>query len=147
MRSCGVGDFRIRESVRIFVVGFSDRHRRALVVLLTALLGYGLVQLARNPSHVDDPQPIAAARALELADRIDPNTADVPTLAALPGVGLKRAAEIVRFRDEFVRSNPGEKAFRRPQDLLKIKGFGYAMMSQLSPYLLLEENPPTTRPD
>ena len=45
---------------------------------------YIVVRWSRNRVYVADPQPLIAARANELADRIDPNIADIPTLSALP---------------------------------------------------------------
>jgi DNA uptake protein ComE-like DNA-binding protein len=100
----------------------------------------------RNRTYISDPQPARPARELDLADRIDPNTADVATLAALPGLGMKRAEDIVRYREQFQRENPGRRAFARAQDLLKIKGIGYSMMVQLAPYLLFPDTAPATTP-
>jgi DNA uptake protein ComE-like DNA-binding protein len=116
-------------------IAFTPQHRRVLVVLLSLLIVYVAGRLILNPTFIDDPQPAHPLREAELADRIDPNTADVPTLAALPGLGMKRAADIVREREEFRRRNPGRPAYTRPQDLLRIDGIGYAMMNQLTPYL------------
>lgn len=128
-------------------LAFSPRHRRALIVLLSLLLGYIGLRVALNPTLIAVPQANRPMRESELADRIDPNTADVPTLAALPGIGMKRAGEIVAYRDAFVRKNPGRLAFNQPADLLKIRGFGYATMTRLTPYFIFPASErATTRP-
>jgi DNA uptake protein ComE-like DNA-binding protein len=114
-----------------------------MIVLTALLMAYVGVRLLLHPSSIADPQPTRPAREAELADRIDPNTADVHTLATLPGLGEKRAGDIVNHRERFERANPGQRAFTRAQDLLKIDGIGYAMMTQLAPYLLFSQEPST----
>ena len=109
--------------------------RRVLLVLLTGLLVFLAVRSALNPTYVSDPQPERPARFDDLADRIDPNTADWPALAALPGVGEKRAKDIVAFREEAKRDAPSSVVFARPQDMLKVKGVGVAMLEGISPFL------------
>ena len=116
--------------------------RRALIVLLVALWVFIAVRFALNPAYVTDPQPVAPSRYGELADRIDPNTADWQTLAALPAIGEKRAKEIVAYRDEFTARHPGRRAFERVEDLHRIKGIGAAMTNTLRSYLTF----PTTAP-
>lgn len=126
-------------------IAFTPRHRRALLVLLCGLMGYIAFRLATNPTYVGDPQPTHPLREAELADRIDPNTADLPTLAALPGLGMKRAADIIAYREASRREDPARPPFTRPQDLLRIDGIGYAMMTQLAPYLVFPR-PPASAP-
>ena len=109
--------------------------RRVLLVLLSALLVFLGVRYALNPTYVSDPQPEQPARFDELADRIDPNTADWSALAALPNVGEKKAKDIVAFREEAKRYAPNGVVFARPEDLLKVKGIGLAMLEGISPHL------------
>ena len=73
--------------------------RRVLLVLLSVLCVALIVRYALHPVYVSDPQPPVPARFSELADRIDPNTADWQTLAALPGIGERRAKDIVAYRE------------------------------------------------
>ena len=109
--------------------------RRALVVLLAGLWVLIALRYASNPTYVSNPQPLVPSRYDELADRIDPNTADWQTLAALPAIGEKRAKEIVAYRDEFAARHSGRRAFNRLEDLHRIKGIGPAMTNSLRPYL------------
>ena len=73
--------------------------RRVLLVLLTIMLVFLAGRYACNSRYVSDPQPDLPPRYDELADRIDPNTADWQTLAALPGIGERRARDIVGYRE------------------------------------------------
>ena len=127
---------------------WTARQRRAIVILLIGILTYLAIRLVRNPIYVADPQPRDGPRAAELADKIDPNTADVATLAALPMIGQRRAQDIVAYRERFVAQNPNRPAFTRVEDLLRIRGFGSAMIEHVRPYLTFprERPPPATRP-
>src|SRR5437762_12327920 len=112
----------------------------AVVLVLAAALS---VRLLFNRAYVSDPQPARPARYDELADRLDPNVADWQSLAVLPQLGEKRAKEIIDFRERFARQHPDQLAFKRPQDLLYVRGIGVAMLETLRPYL---EFPSTTQP-
>ncbi len=82
-----------------------------------------------------DPPPVDSPRAGEIADRLDPNTADAAALSAIPNLGEKRAAEIAEFRTDFLRQNPGRVPFESPDDLLQIKGIGPATVASMEPFL------------
>ena len=85
----------------------------ALLVLLTVLcLGLG-IRYACNPAFVSDPQPERPARYGDLADRVDPNTADLNTLTAIPNLGEKRAEAIIEFREDAPASTPATRVPRR----------------------------------
>jgi hypothetical protein len=127
-------------------VTWTAPQRGVIIGLLVAILIYLAVRWWLNPLYVSDPQPRDPPRAVELADRIDPNTADWQTLAALPIIGQKRAREIVAYREKFVANNPGKLAFARIDDLYRMKGFGTAIVAQIEPYLIFPRQPPTTRP-
>jgi hypothetical protein len=124
--------------------------RRVLLALLACLLVYLIVRLILNPAYVSDPQPLKPSRYDELADKIDPNTADWQSLAALPALGEKRAKTIVEYRESFVKEHPDHLAFEEPEDLLLVRGIGNAMLATLRPYMLFPSEsatqPTTTRP-
>src|SRR3954451_12725491 len=109
--------------------------RRALLVLLTLLTLVLGVRYACNPAYVSNPQPERPARTDELADRVDPNTADLNTLIAVPNLGEKRARDIVEFRDKQRVLRPGRPAFRSASDLTAVNGIGWATVDTLRPYL------------
>ena len=112
--------------------------RRVLLVLLAVLLIALSVRYACNTHYVSDPQPDVPKRFDELADRIDPNTADWQTLAALPGIGESRARDIVAFRERkrAQAHDPDLTVFDAPGDLLYIRGIGPALVESMKPHLI-----------
>jgi helix-hairpin-helix protein len=121
---------------------WSLRQRCVILVFVVGILGYLAIQYWREPVDVSDPPPAMGVRAGELEDRLDPNTASAAMLAAIPQMGEKRAKEIVDFREEFQRENPGQSAFAEPHDLLKLKNFGVATLATVGPYLAFPPAPP-----
>ena len=110
--------------------------RRVVLAIIVALLAYLAIEYRLNPKQVSDPQPPEGSRFNELADRLDPNTADAAALAAIPQLGEKKAEQIVEYREDFVHSHPGQPAFTDPRDLLKIKGIGISTMNNMEPFLV-----------
>ncbi len=123
---------------------WTDAQRRVLLVLLTVLFSALVMRYACNTSYVSDPQPARPPRYDDLADRIDPNTADWQTLAALPGIGERRARDVVEYRERkrAEARDPALVVFDAPGDLLYVRGIGVAIVEALKPYL---EFPTTNR--
>ena len=122
-------------------------HSGAALLAILSVLCVGLaVRYATHPSYVADPQPERPAGFDRLEDRVDPNTADVTTLTAVPGLGAKRG-EIVRFREGRRARRPGEVVFKTAEDLMVIRGIGPAMVDNLRPYLVFSRRvrPPFRR--
>jgi DNA uptake protein ComE-like DNA-binding protein len=126
-------------------VPWTTPQRGVILAILVGLVIYGAVRLVLNRAYISNPQPALPVHAAELADRIDPNTADASTLSVLPLIGDKRAVDIVSYRDRHTRDHPGDPAFKSLQDLLKIRGIGAATIDQLQPYLIFPAPRPTTR--
>lgn len=59
------------------------------------------------------------------------NRADATELQRLPGVGAKRAEAILKLRQRLGR-------FRRPSDLLRVKGIGRRTLERMLPHLVLD---------
>jgi DNA uptake protein ComE-like DNA-binding protein len=127
-------------------LGWTPAQRRALLVLLTAFLLFLSIQSLRNRQLIADPQPTEGSRAAELDARIDPNTADWQTLAAIPSLGEKRAKAIVAYRQQARASNPRSLTFRSPDDLLQVRGIGAATVENLRPFLSFPAEPVATAP-
>ena len=124
---------------------WTPSQRRVLLGILVCLFVFLSIRYACNPVYVSDPQPEMPARFDDLADRIDPNTADWETLAALPGIGEKRAKDIIAYRDRAAAEHRGTPVFEKPTDLLKIRGVGRAMMEGMEPYLTFPASAPATQ--
>ena len=114
---------------------WTARQRLALGVVVMLVLGYALVRYQVTPARIGSPQESEGARAAELADRLDPNTASASDLAALPNIGPAMARKIVEEREEFAKKHPGQRAFNRAEDLERVKGIGAATVENLRPYL------------
>jgi DNA uptake protein ComE-like DNA-binding protein len=121
---------------------WTDSQRRVLLVLLTILLLSLVARYTYNSMYVSDPQPETGSHYADLADRVDPNTVDWQTLAALPGIGERRARDIVEYRERkrAQAHDPTLAVFRAPGDLLYVKGVGVGIVQALDPFLLF----PTT---
>jgi DNA uptake protein ComE-like DNA-binding protein len=119
--------------------------RRVLLVLLSVLCVVLIVRYALNPVYVSDPQPPVPARYYELADKIDPNTADWQTLAALPGIGERRAKDIVAYRERVRAGDASRVVFRQRGDLLYVRGIGVAMIAGIEDHLMFPATAPVTR--
>jgi competence protein ComEA len=121
---------------------WTSRQRLALSLLVLLILVYTLIRFQVNTSQISTPQPAEGPRAAELQDKLDPNTASAADLAALPNVGPAMARRIVEEREEFAKAHPGEAAYKRLEDLERVKGIGAATLENLKPYLTF----PTTQP-
>ncbi len=85
-------------------------HGRPCYRAIAAFLVAGLL-LAASPA-------LAAKKMLAPGARVDLNRASVAELMRLPGVGEKRAQAIVAHR--------AREPFRRPEDVIRVKGLGQA---------------------
>ena len=75
--------------------------------------------------------PAATAGAPE--EKVNINTADAAALEALPGIGEKRAADIVAYRAQ-------HGPFRIPEDLTRVKGIGEGILEGLLDYITVGED-------
>ena len=126
---------------------WTANQRGALIAISAVLLAVVVVLYLRNPSYVANPQPDEPPRAAELADRIDPNTADLTTLSALPLLGEKRAKAIIDYREHYHSLKPDEVVYQKPEDLMRVRGIGVNMVDQLRPFLIFPSTLPAgTRP-
>jgi competence protein ComEA len=95
---------------------------RGLVALL------GLMALASATPALADKKPLPPG------ERIDLNRASVAELMRLPGVGKKRALAIVGHREKH--------PFRRPEDILQVKGMSAGWLARVKGNLTVGDAPP-----
>ena len=124
---------------------WTPSQRGVLIAFVLALCLVLLIRLAVSRHYVSDPQPVRSSRSDQLADRLDPNIATWQELAVLPQLGEKRAKEIVAYREQYRADRRGDIAFRKPEDLLVVRGIGVAMLTTIRPHLMFPSSRPTTR--
>jgi competence ComEA-like helix-hairpin-helix protein len=75
---------------------------------------------------------------IRLENRINPNYAPQVSLMRLPGIGKKRADDIVAYRESFGKGHG--KAFRNCEDLQKqkVKGIGPKTVANICEWLKFE---------
>jgi competence ComEA-like helix-hairpin-helix protein len=123
--------------------------RAAAVLFLVSLLRWGSSFLGGpsvpdGPTILDElvPSAIRATEDRQLRSRplgpselVDPNRASDTDLDRLPGIGPAAAAAIIAARDTGV-------VFRRPRDLMTVRGIGPALLERISKSLDLGSPPP-----
>ena len=73
---------------------------------------------------------------IRLENRINPNYAPQASLRRLPGIGKRRADDIVAYRESFGGENG--KAFRNCEDLQRVKGIGPKTTADICEWLKFE---------
>ena len=89
------------------------------------------------PQHATAPP--SSPPGLTADGRVILNTADAGVLTRLPRVGKKRAQAIVALRERLGR-------FRRPTDLLRVRGIGVKTLRKMLPHLVLDPPEPSDAP-
>ena len=95
-------------------------HHRAVALVLAVASVAALARAAPPPPVV----PPRRAEEPPTPRRIDPQTADARSLESLPGVGPAIARRIVAARARGI-------TFRRPEDLLRVRGIGPATLRRM----------------
>ncbi len=91
--------------------------------------------IAEDAKNAAEPAPISALTA---DGKLILNLAGADDLTKLPGIGPKRAENILALRKRL-----GE--FKRVEDLLRVKGIGRKALARLKPLVVV--NPPSPAPD
>jgi competence protein ComEA len=121
---------------------WTPRQRLALSLLILLILSYLLILYLNHPARISTPQPSEGPRATELQDQLDPNTATAADLSALPNLGPAMARRIIEDRERFQKDHPSEPAFKKIEDLMRVKGIGPATLENLRPYLRFPRTQP-----
>ena len=98
-------------------------YRLLLVVSLFVLSSTGQVFAA-------DKAVKPSVAAAEMSDKINVNTASNEQLAAIKGIGVKKAQAIIDYREEHGN-------FARLNDLIKVKGIGESTLKKIEPFVML----------
>lgn len=84
-----------------------------------------------KPRKSAEPVPQAKSAGVTEDGRVILNMANVEELTKLPSVGKKRAAAILELRGRL-------KRFRRPTDLLRVRGIGVKTLKKMLPHLVVD---------
>ncbi len=82
----------------------------------------------QEESRADREEKARRSRPLEADERLDPNRSPEEELDRLPGVGPSVAEAVVAHRT-------AEGGYRRPEDLLDVRGIGPATLEKIRPHL------------
>jgi len=75
---------------------------------------------------------------IAINDKINPNLADWPSLARLPGIGEKRAKDIINYRNNQKIYDNTSTIYNEYTDLAKVNGIGTITCEQIRDYLIFE---------
>ncbi|GAB4216324.1 MAG: hypothetical protein OHK0013_42710 [Sandaracinaceae bacterium] len=103
-------------------------HRTVVTLTLAALAAFSLVSASADAQARRTAASAAVASAEPSSEGVvNIQTASPEELQRLPGIGPSKAAAIVAFRER--------TAFRRVEDILRVRGIGRATFRRLRPYL------------
>jgi competence protein ComEA len=90
--------------------------------------------VASSATATEREQAPPAASSGQTADgKVILNSAGIDDLMRLPGIGKKRAENILALRERLGR-------FKSPSDLLRVKGIGPKSLRKMLPHLVLDAN-------
>ncbi len=116
------------------VLGMATLLALGLIVWAAGFWIAPVVQFGYRPVVYTAPRTEQEAQQAELAAPINLNTADAETLMRLPGIGEKRAAAIVAYREE-------HGPFASPDELVEISGISQRMVDQWAGRITLAPEP------
>ena len=108
---------------------------RVLLMMLAVVAMAALPAVAQQKSQAPAAKPPAAAKdgAATIAT-VNLNTATQAQLETLPGIGAKAAQRILEYRQK-------NGSFKKPEDLMNVKGIGEKAFLKLKPYLTVTDRP------
>ncbi|WP_404399251.1 helix-hairpin-helix domain-containing protein [Idiomarina seosinensis] len=106
--------------------------RKTMTVLATSLVLSSIITAPVMASFVSAPVTQQAAAAQEASQKLNINTASVQELAAaMVGIGLKRAEQIIQLREQL-------GGFTELEQLLDVKGIGLRTLEKNQPLISLD---------
>lgn len=90
--------------------------RYTIAIFVTSAL---ILSLAANVAAQSPPRSTRST--------IDLNSASAAELVKLPGIGVSRARDIIDHR--------GRRRFRRPSDLMRVRGIGRKIYMRIKPFI------------
>ena len=113
---------------------WSRRNLIALTAFCAVAVGtltYRCLYFPAEPAGSGEIIPVYPQRVQAATELIDLNTATMASLRRLRGIGPKIAEKIIEYRLEHQPA-----AFKRPEDITRVKGIGPVTLRNIRPYLL-----------
>lgn len=114
----GIKEWFCRHIVALFCLLFAG--------LLVVAVWYYPTVWSSTPPHQGEISTITTMQN----DRLNINTASAADLTALPGIGEKKAAAIVAYRD-------ANGPFTEPEQLLQVDGIGEGILEKIKPHIYI----------
>ena len=105
---------------------------RVLLMMLAVVALAALPAAAQEKPRAPAKTPAAARSAASAAAPVNLNTATLAQLQTLPGIGAKAAQRILEYRQK-------NGSFKKPEDLMNVKGIGEKSFLKLKPLLVVSE--------
>ena len=118
-----------------------NRRRRylSLLIIIVLMSALCLYQLEKNRYHMTQSQVAHRQAVKRLADKINPNHAEVASLVRLPGIGPMKAQAIIEYRQNILATKKGQNIiFGCASDLEKVRGIGSKTVDNIKEYLVFE---------
>jgi competence protein ComEA len=107
---------------------------RVLLMMLAVAALAVLPAAAQQKAQSTAAKPPAARSAATPAAPVNLNTATQAQLETLPGIGAKAAQRILEYRQK-------NGTFKKPEDLMNVKGIGEKSFLKLKPFLTVSDRP------
>ncbi len=102
-----------------------------LLLIFTAI---NYIQINKH-EYLTDNKKVRQNKA-KISEKINPNTANWPSLARLPGIGEKRAKDIIYYRNKQQIYDNNSTVYNVYNDLAKVKGIGKVTCEKIRDYLI-----------
>lgn len=116
----GIKEWVCRHTLALFCILFA--------CLLVVSVWYYPPLWSNNPPHQGTVSTITTVQN----DRLNINTASAADLTALPGIGEKKAAAIVAWRN-------ANGPFTEPEQLLQVDGIGEGILEKIRPHICIHD--------
>ena len=107
-------------------------NKKLTAAMFAAILLFCVLYMVTAAKYSD--KCIGSACQIEVAGKVNPNTASVAELVRITGIGEKTAQEIVSYRE----SSDKPVVFESVKELDNVKGIGPGTIKKIEPYIRFE---------
>lgn len=110
--------------------------RRAILIMM--IVFFALLGLIVEKERVTPEEKKEITKPRTIKFPVDINKAEITALEALPGIGRKKAEEIILFRKT---NGP----FEKPEDIMKVSGIGKSTFDKIKDKIIVGESSGTSK--